>query len=602
MKTFLRTLVALGAVVLAIVAGPAAMAQQCSDFTPYFHALGGSLTGLPENAIGGITSAVGTTINNGTSAFICTDAVTPGIEFCAGDSGLPNVVTIQGDWVNPGATGCPVTYDDPNGSAPIVSIVTSSEGEGTAGHKGKYVILSVGWWGDGLWYVMDAADPAAGTGAPGPLGAGAIPRPIVESITVGDPTAELVIKWDAATTYDDCAFNILGSCTDFPGGTRPGLVTDYVLYQATGACEGGAPTTGLPDPLVWTPRSRCDFPGDPDCTGNRGRITVPYDLSAPFDCTYLAIGLQVNGFAPTGVSEHLSVGETDSDGDGVADTIDNCPNVPNPAPQADSDTDNIGDACDNCPFAANVDQIDVDDDDHGNACDNCVDDFNPGQENGDLPTPDDRGDVCDTCPLVTDDGTDTEADGFGDACDNCPFIFNTDQFDTDFDDVGDLCDNCVTAANNDQADPEGDGVGSACDNCPGAFNPDQNNTDISDPQGDACDNCPTVPNPDQDPDACNEQIEQAIINVSLKGGIVTWETTTEITVAGFNLVWIRNGKRFQANPLLIPCTQCFTGIGDVYAYPVPKHKTSRNLWVELITEEGPSLWGPAVYVHEPPGQ
>jgi hypothetical protein len=72
-------------------------------------------------------------------------------------------------------------------------------------------------------------------------------------------------------------------------------------------------------------------------------------------------------------------------------------------------------------------------------------------------------------------------------------------------------------------------------------------------------------------------------------------------VGGFNLVWIRNDKRFQANPILIPCTNCFTGVGDCYAYPVPKHKTSRNLWVEMITEDGVSLWGPAVYVHEPPG-
>lgn len=42
-----------------------------------------------------------------------------------------------------------------------------------------------------------------------------------------------------------------------------------------------------------------------------------------------------------------SVGD-DSDGDGVADEVDNCPHVANPD-QADSDGDGVGDACDSCP-------------------------------------------------------------------------------------------------------------------------------------------------------------------------------------------------------------------------------------------------------------
>src|SRR5690554_395133 len=47
--------------------------------------------------------------------------------------------------------------------------------------------------------------------------------------------------------------------------------------------------------------------------------------------------------------------ETDDDGDGTPNALDNCPDVSNPD-QLDSDGDGIGDACDNCPFAANVDQ------------------------------------------------------------------------------------------------------------------------------------------------------------------------------------------------------------------------------------------------------
>jgi len=67
----------------------------------------------------------------------------------------------------------------------------------------------------------------------------------------------------------------------------------------------------------------------------------------------------------------------DADGDGWADTLDNCPTDPNPA-QTDSDTDGAGDACDNCllvangpllPDAGGGSQRDTDADGFGNVCD-----------------------------------------------------------------------------------------------------------------------------------------------------------------------------------------------------------------------------------------
>jgi hypothetical protein len=45
----------------------------------------------------------------------------------------------------------------------------------------------------------------------------------------------------------------------------------------------------------------------------------------------------------------------DRDGDGVPDSVDNCPNVANPD-QKDTDHDGVGDACDNCPTVANPTQ------------------------------------------------------------------------------------------------------------------------------------------------------------------------------------------------------------------------------------------------------
>lgn len=111
----------------------------------------------------------------------------------------------------------------------------------------------------------------------------------------------------------------------------------------------------------------------------------------------------------------------DSDGDGVYDPFDNCPDVVNPVEeiwpadgwgppelaQRDSDDDGIGDACDNCVDLENADQADADEDDVGDVCDtdgdndgveddldNCVEDPNPDQADGDG---DGVGDVCDVC-------------------------------------------------------------------------------------------------------------------------------------------------------------------------------------------------------------
>jgi hypothetical protein len=62
--------------------------------------------------------------------------------------------------------------------------------------------------------------------------------------------------------------------------------------------------------------------------------------------------------------------ETDSDGDGVVDSADNCRLQPNPD-QQDADTDSIGDVCDNCAAATNAMQTNTDGDQWGDACDYC---------------------------------------------------------------------------------------------------------------------------------------------------------------------------------------------------------------------------------------
>ncbi len=229
---------------------------------------------------------------------------------------------------------------------------------------------------------------------------------------------------------------------------------------------------------------------------------------------------------------------TDSDGDGIFDTQDNCPVVANPS-QTDADNDGIGDNCDslidsdrdglsdsldNCPLIANSDQRDIDNDTLGDACDpesvvdndndgiddtfdNCIAVFNPDQRDND----DDRqGNDCDLTP----NGPDNDGDGLGQLVDNCPDIRNPDQLDLDLNGTGDLCDtgnggdldgdgitnirdvdqtggNDINGNGIDDSteassvDSDFDGVVDAEDNCRTTFNFDQADAN-NDGVGDAC--------------------------------------------------------------------------------------------------------------------
>jgi len=57
----------------------------------------------------------------------------------------------------------------------------------------------------------------------------------------------------------------------------------------------------------------------------------------------------------------------DTDGDGIPNNQDNCPNTPN-ADQSDNDQDQVGNACDNCPNTVNINQQDSDNDGIGDTC------------------------------------------------------------------------------------------------------------------------------------------------------------------------------------------------------------------------------------------
>jgi len=118
----------------------------------------------------------------------------------------------------------------------------------------------------------------------------------------------------------------------------------------------------------------------------------------------------------------------DVDGDGVENTVDNCPFVAN-AGQEDADDDGVGDACDT------QDGSDLDGDGVENTVDNCPFVANAGQEDVDN---DGLGDACDG-----QNGLDLDGDGVENTADNCPFVANAGQEDADNDGFGDACDNIV---------------------------------------------------------------------------------------------------------------------------------------------------------------
>lgn len=154
--------------------------------------------------------------------------------------------------------------------------------------------------------------------------------------------------------------------------------------------------------------------------------------------------------------------DADRDGDGVQDSVDNCPGVANPD-QLDSNTiDDGGDACAQCPAVIGVD---LDADGYDDGCDRCL---GPGpigmDSDGDM-----LDDGCDPCSAGKSAfADDFNGNGIGDGCEVC--FTDQPREDVDQDGLDDACDTCLAGPPHDE---DGDGIDDACDNCPLDPNPTQ---------------------------------------------------------------------------------------------------------------------------------
>src|SRR5260221_2157401 len=541
-RKLMRRLLLLFALCAASLATVSRLEASCDVSTPMFHGLDSHFICPDVQPVYAFAYELSDPAgaNSGTLKIACetfdgVSCLTPGT---IGD----NRVTIESDWANPGVVGCPVSTD--SGPERVVLVVV-----GVANGAGRGLVVSLSGASPEIGYLVEAAHRLNSTST------GVLPLSCGTSVGAWALYGTISARFVSPSVYTDCdsasfGFNLpnlapgsTSSCNDdFQPNGRLGSV--YSLLQP---CA---------DPIdihkeFWTDSGVMAVPG--------GTTSVPQPVVPVGACLYVGSTTVVGGLETMVVTDFSKVVTTcqnnDPDGDGLVEcgSFDNCPSVYNPD-QRDIDGDGVGDACDNCIRVQNADQSDQD---------------------GDK-----VGDVCDNCPSVVNfDQLNTDGDKLGNACDNCPTVANDDQLDVDADGVGNACDNCPTIPNPSQLDTDGDSVGDACDNCQTVANPTHQNID-GDLFGDLCDICPPIPNNDQNGCVCAIgdcgffDLTIFVTNRSPDGkgsGTVTWRTTAEYGVVGFNVVvYDGKGNRIQQNPSLIRCKQCTTGLGDQYTFIIPK--------------------------------
>ncbi|MEO1366343.1 MAG: Calx-beta domain-containing protein, partial [Acidobacteriota bacterium] len=277
------------------------------------------------------------------------------------------------------------------------------------------------------------------------------------------------------------------------------FVTDADGETSERDCESAGTLTSLGYNLAVHPDASCDFSAFGDLTGLDPDLypVGDYGCAVPFldgscvptaaiDQTSWAVdwGSCAEAFTPddargferrqdiagvSNLSDACDVGAfeaLDSDGDGVTDVPDLCPQDADPS-QADGDGDQVGDACDLCAgddasgdgdgdfvcddsdvCAGFDDGADADSDTVPDGCDLCLGDDTSGDGDADL--------VCDDLDLCAgfDDALDADGDTVPDGCDVC--AGGDDRVDVDGEGTPDACQAVASVSIDDVSMAEGD--------------------------------------------------------------------------------------------------------------------------------------------------
>jgi len=277
----------------------------------------------------------------------------------------------------------------------------------------------------------------------------------------------------------DTVINSLDNCVSEPNFNQLDLDSDSIGDK----CDDDIDNDGLSNELEEYTLLLNPYNNDTDLDGILDGVEVGENVYSPLD-------IDEDGFIDAKESAIL-----DDDHDGSNDQFDG------PGENGESDGDGILNKNDNCPNDKNVEQTNTDGDEFGDICDS--DDDNDGMP-----------DLEDRCSLIYIDGgihIDTDGDTEGDECDqdidddglnnDDELILGTDPYDADTDDDGidDYDDNCKLIPNSLLLNNDNDEYGDACDddddndgvlddddNCDFEENPDQLNFD-GDQLGDSCD-------------------------------------------------------------------------------------------------------------------
>lgn len=185
------------------------------------------------------------------------------------------------------------------------------------------------------------------------------------------------------STLTSGGVNLVGDDTDCDiEGDAASVLPGDPGFAAAGLADNNGPQVGDPEAPIRLQTVALVAAGAAVDTGNDGSCTLTDERGIT---------------RPQGAHCDLGAFElvVDTDGDGVDDSIDNCPDASN-ADQADGDSDGIGNVCDNCPANANADQADADTDGTGDVCE-------PAPAvcgNGTV----EAGEGCDDGNTVSDDG------------------------------------------------------------------------------------------------------------------------------------------------------------------------------------------------------